>query len=214
MLAERDHLLPLAEEGFDLAETSFPTVDGMGCVKVRTNFYSVPVRAGSVVEAKVYSTYVEIWHEGQRVAEHERCYSRQQQVLDLEHYLDVLERKPGALSGSKPLEQWRKQGRWPESFDRFWQQLMARYGKQAGTRQMIEVLAHGKQHGWLRLREALESAVAMGSSDVAAVRYLLVSQPADRVQPPAIEVGLLARYERPLPVMTDYDRLLGEEVAR
>jgi hypothetical protein len=33
------------------------------------------------------------------------CYRRQQQILDLEHYLDVLYRKPGALAGSKPLEQ-------------------------------------------------------------------------------------------------------------
>ena len=36
---------------------------------------------------------------------HERSYRRQQQILDLEHYLDVLYRKPGALAGSKPLEQ-------------------------------------------------------------------------------------------------------------
>ena len=41
---------------------------------------------------------VELWHEGRRVARHERCFSRQLQVLDLEHYLDVLERKPGALA--------------------------------------------------------------------------------------------------------------------
>jgi hypothetical protein len=41
------------------------------------------------------------------VARHERCYRRQQQILDLEHYLDVLYRKPGALAGSKLLEQKR-----------------------------------------------------------------------------------------------------------
>ena len=39
-----------------------------------------------------------------RVACHERSYSRQQKVLDLEHYLDVLRHKPGALAGSTPLE--------------------------------------------------------------------------------------------------------------
>ena len=46
---------------------------------------------------------LKLWHEGQRVARHERCYSRQQQILDLEHYLDVLKRKPGALAGSTAL---------------------------------------------------------------------------------------------------------------
>jgi hypothetical protein len=28
-----------------------------------------------------------------------------------------------------------------------------------------------------------------------------------------IELGALSRFERPLPVMTDYDGLLGQEVA-
>ncbi|MCU1292681.1 MAG: hypothetical protein JWP08_1531 [Bryobacterales bacterium] len=32
---------------------------------------------------------IELWHGGGCVARHERCYGRQQQVLDLEHYLDV-----------------------------------------------------------------------------------------------------------------------------
>jgi len=50
-----------------------------------------------------------------RVAQHERNYDRSRQILDLEHYLDVLERKHGALRGSKPLAEWRAQGRWPES---------------------------------------------------------------------------------------------------
>jgi hypothetical protein len=42
----------------------------------------------------------------------ERSYDRARQILDLEHYLDVLERKPGALRGSKPLAEWRAEGRW------------------------------------------------------------------------------------------------------
>jgi len=213
MVVERDHLRPLAAEGFDLAEASFPTVDGMGCARVRTNFYSVPLRVGTVIQAKVYSTYVEMWHEGACVARHERCYSRRQQILDLEHYLDVLEKKPGALAGSKPLEQWRRLGRWPESFDRLWQELMARHGRQAGTRQMIEFLGLGKQHGWDGLRQATEAVLSLGCCDVAAVRYRLASKPMDRPQPQPLEVGLLARYERPLPVMQDYDRLLSLQVA-
>ena len=57
------------------------------------------------MEARVYPARVELWQEGECVACHERCYGRRQQILELEHYLGVLERKPGALAGSKPLEQ-------------------------------------------------------------------------------------------------------------
>src|ERR1019366_6454073 len=74
------------------------------------------------------------------VARHERSCERYRQGLDLEHYLDVLERKPGALAGSRPLQQWRESGRWPQRFDRLWPSLEHREGKQAGTRTMIELL--------------------------------------------------------------------------
>lgn len=208
MLAEREHLLPLVSEGFDLAEVSFPTVDGLGRVRVRTNFYSVPQRPSTEVQARVYPSKVEIWHEGQCVASHERCYSRQQEILNLEHYLEVLEHKPGALAGSKPLEQWRRQGRWPVSFDQIWERLMAKHGKQAGTRQMIELIRLGRMHSYAQLRRAIESTLDMGSCDVAAVRYLLTADELDRVRPEPIDVGALCRYERPLPVLNDYDRLL------
>ena len=43
MIEERAHLLPLAEHGFELADISFPRVDGLSCVSVRTNLYPVPV---------------------------------------------------------------------------------------------------------------------------------------------------------------------------
>lgn len=133
MRIEREHLLPLAAEGFELAGTSFPTVDGKGCVKVRTNWYSTPLKPATHCQARLLPAYVEIWHERQCVARHERSFARYQQVLDLEHYLDVLERKPGALAGSTPLQQWRERGRWPASFDRLWQSLAERQGRAAGV---------------------------------------------------------------------------------
>ncbi len=141
MIEERAHLLPLAEQGFELVEISFPRVDGLGCVRVGTNLYSVPVKPDQTVEVRLSPTYVEAREEGRCIARHERSYGRQQQVLDLEHYLDVLERKPGALAGSKPLAAWRHRGLWTQSYDRLWEELMARHGKQSGTRQMIQVRA-------------------------------------------------------------------------
>jgi hypothetical protein len=138
MNLEREHLGALAEEGFDLAAIHFPHVNASGCAKVLTNFYSDPLPVGVEVLAKVHSSYVEIWHQGERVARHER-FNRQQKVLNLEHYLEALAKKPGAFAGSTPLEQWRGQGRWPASFDRFWEMLKRRRGcQQPGTRAMID----------------------------------------------------------------------------
>jgi transposase len=210
MLHELPHLLSLSTEPFDLTEKSFPTVDGLRCVRVRTNRYSIPLPPGTVIEARLQADYIELWHQGKRVARHERCYRRQQQILDLEHYLDVLRKKPGALAGSTPLAQWRLAGRWPDSFDCLWQALNTRHGRQQGTRQMIELLSLGASEGWDQLRGAVDQALSLGCQDVAAIRHLMITAQLDRPAVEAIDVGLLSRYERPLPVMSSYDQLLRE----
>jgi transposase len=209
MNLEREHLLPLAKEGFDLAGIHFPRVNGSGCVRVLTNFYSVPLPVGTVAQAKVYASYVEIWHEGKCVARHERCYSRRQKLLDLEHYLEALSRKPGALAGSTPLAQWRAQGRWPASYDRLWEGLKQRQGKQEGTRAMIEVVQLGSKHGYDPLQRAVEEALEMGCFDVGAVRLLLESASLEaRTPAEAVEIGRLRAYDRPQPKLSPYDELL------
>ena len=173
---------------------------------------------------KLTPTTVQIWHEGQCVATHERCYGRYQEILNLEHYpslrsgqaLDVLEHKPGALMGSKPLAQWRKLGRWPASYDQLWASLVERHGRQKGTKELIELLQLGRSHGQDKLRAAVEQALALGCRDGAAVRYLLSADQLERAIPSPLGVGdsalhsaqALAAFERPLPTVTDYDQLL------
>jgi transposase len=209
MCLEREHLLPLAEEGFQLASIHFPTVNSSRCARVLTNFYSVPAPVGCVVQAQVYAAAVEFWHEGKCIARHDRCFSRQKKVLDLEHYLDVLSKKPGALAGSSALEQWRAKGKWPASFDRLWEELKKRRGKQDGTRAMIDLLLLGRSHGYDALRDAIEKTVATGCMDVSAV-VLLLSRRGDEARAVAepVDIGGLSRYDRPQPTLADYDKLL------
>jgi hypothetical protein len=150
-----------------------------------------------------------VWHEGQRLARHERCYGVRQQILDLEHYLDVLDRKPGAFAGSKPLDQWRRAGRWPACYDALWERLKSRHGKQNGSRAMVAVVALGCEFGHDRVRAAVTATVALGACDVAAVRYLLTAAALHKAGPEPIDVGELARYDRPMPTLAEYDQLLS-----
>ena len=209
LLAEKEHLLPLPAEDFELAEVSYPRVDQAGCAKVRTNFYSVPLKPGSVVEARVYSSVVEFRQDGVPIAQHQRSYERAQQILDLEHYLEVIERKPGALRGSKPLAQWRIQGRWPESYDLLWELMNEKQGRQDGTRSMVALLRLGREFGYARLETAVAQAMELGCTDVAAIRHLLMSDQLQHAAATTVEIGALAAYERPLPTMAEYNQLLG-----
>lgn len=207
MEIERAHLLPLAAEGFPLLEHSWPRVDGKGCVKVKGNWYSAPLTAGVETRVEVSAQRVRIVLEGRAVAEHRRCYEHGRQVLELEHYLDVLWRKPGALAGATALAQWRQQGRWPASYDRLWRRFEQRLGRAGGTRALIELLDLGRRAGYDRLRAAVERALELGLSDPAAVWHL-AQEPAP-VRLALEEAEGWGRYQRPIPDVAEYDQLLA-----
>ena len=208
---ESPHLLPPAEDGFPLEEVILPLiVDGQGRVKIKTNWYSVPLPPGARVVAVVWPSRIHIRHDHQLVARHERCYGRGRQILNLEHYLDVLERKPGAMANSTPLQQWRQAGRWPACLDRIWEQLEHRLGKSWGTREMITLVRAGCVEGWDRLIAAVEEALRIGVTDAAAVLHILRMPDADERRRYAIALAEeLAQFERPMPKMDEYDLLLG-----
>jgi transposase len=210
MAIEREQLQPLVQESFDFAEISFPQMDRSGCVRVRTNFYSAPVPVGTSVTAKLHAAHVEIWHQGRCVARHERCFDRHQKVLALDHYLEALLRKPGAMAGSTALEQCRQEGKWPSAFDRYWELLRERQGRAQGTRAMIELLLVGREKGYGLLRQAVERALETGYSDMAAVRYFLHEHALVRPVAEAVDIGDLHRYDRPAPSLTGYDLLLSQ----
>jgi transposase len=208
---EGAHLLPPAEDGFPLEEVIYPLiVDGQGRVKVKANWYSAPLPPGARVRAVVWASRIDIKYDHQCAARHERCYGRGHQILNLEHYLDVLEKKPGAMANSTPLQQWRQAGRWPACLDRIWEQLEQRLGKSYGTREMIALVRAGSVEGWERLIAAVEEALRIGVTDAAAVLHILRMPDADERRRYAIALAEeLAQFERPMPEMDEYDLLLG-----
>jgi len=162
-------------------QSRLPTrvVDGQGRVRVKANWYSAPLPPGARVAAVVWPSRIHIRYDQQCAARHERCYGRGHQILNLEHYLDVLERKPGAMANSTPLQQWRQAGRWPACLDRIWEQLERRLGKSYGTREMITLVRVGSVEGWERMIAAVEEALRIGVTDAAAVLHILRMPDAD-----------------------------------
>jgi hypothetical protein len=216
MRVEQSHLLPLVSEGFEISETIYPVVvDGYGRVKVKGNWYSTPLYPGSRVTARVWPTHIEVQRNGEFAARHERSYEHGCDILNLEHYLDVLEKKPGAMKNSTPLHQWRAAGRWPTCMDTLWQQLETRHGRAKGTREMITLVRAGTPtNTWPRLIAAVEEALRLGVSDTAAVMHILQMPDAnDRKRHALVLAEELRQFERPMPVMDEYDSLLSHPPA-
>ncbi len=73
---------------------------------------------------------------------------------------------------------------------------------------MIDLLKLGKQNGRVRLQEAIETALETGCTDAAAEQHLFYARDLHRPACEAMDIGSLERYQRPLPVMNEYDLLL------
>jgi transposase len=73
-------------------------------VSVQRNRYSVPCEfAGQRVSTRLYPTRISVVAEGAVVASHERVVNRGQTVYDWQHYIALVQRKPGALRNGSPF---------------------------------------------------------------------------------------------------------------
>jgi transposase len=97
---EKTLLRPLPVEPFDTALTLTPRVDRYAQVMVRCNQYSVPARfIGHRLRVKLSGSTVTVFDRNAVIAEHQRAAGKGVKILNLDHYLEILLRKPGALPG-------------------------------------------------------------------------------------------------------------------
>ena len=76
---------------------------------------------------------------------------------------------------------------------------------------MITLVRVGSVAGWGRLTAAVEEALRLGVTDAAAVLHILNMPDPEQRQRYAIALAEeLAQFERPMPVMDDYDLLLSD----
>jgi len=200
----------LPAERVHTCEHTSPRVDAKAMVTVRQNRYSVPVAlVGLRVHAEIGARQIVISHDSKPVAHHDRLAGRFGVCAELDHYLELLVHKPGALAGSVALHQQRQQGRWPGCFDELWARLTERYGPSEAARQMVDVLLLCREHGPGHVELAVRGVLAAGAHDGRAVEVLV--KRADR--PPSAVIDDLPDRLRalgaPEPTLEDYDRLLA-----
>lgn len=134
-------LSPLPIEGFDISAALSCRVDPKARVCVRQSYYSVPVRlAGRTVTVRLGARELRVLDGSRVVATHVRSLHKGTEDLVLDHYLEVLVRKPGALPGATALAQARAAGTFTALHQRYWDLARRRLGDGAGTRALIAVL--------------------------------------------------------------------------
>jgi hypothetical protein len=216
---EAPALGPLPFEAFDPGIVLTPMVSKSSLITVRTARYSVPAHLiGRRVRVSLRASHLVVFDGHREVARHQRVVAKTGQSIDLDHYLEVLTRKPGALPGSHALAAAREQGVFTGAHDAFWAGARKAHGDRDGTIALIEVLLLHRQMPAADVVAGITAAVSAGSfsADVVALEARLAS-PAEMTSGANV-VPLTNRRlppdARPLPSVDAYDALLPSRRAR
>jgi transposase len=228
---EQPLLNPLPDEAFATGRLLTPRVDRYAQITVRTTRYSVPVRLiGRRVRVLLGASELVVYDGGVEVARHERLSAKGGVRLELDHYLEGLLRKPGALPGATALEQARAVGKFTPVHDAWWEAVRKTHGDAAGTRALVEVLLLHRHLAHEHVVAGIATALGAGALTADAVA-LEARKAADTDTKPADQAGssgpaagsmaaspvaslterrlaALPPDTRPLPSMAAYDALL------
>ncbi|MFF0790389.1 IS21 family transposase [Streptomyces spiralis] len=227
---EADQLARLPLEEFECGITMTPKVDRSSRITVRQCHYSVPARfIGQNVRVLLRGNELLVFERREVVARHPRLTRRGDFRDELDHYLEILLAKPGAMAGSTALVTARQNGSFTEIHEAFWAAARAAHGDAAGTRALIEVLLLHRRMPAPTVEQGMAAAIRAGAitADVVAVEARRAAAAAppppedldDEGEPPPWAepsgvVSLTARRaqlpedNRPLPTVAHYDQLL------
>jgi transposase len=232
--AEAPRLGALPGEGFDTAAVLWPRADRFARISVGKCRYSVPARLiDARVRVSLSANELRVFDGSRLVAVHPRLTAAGAEHLDLDHYLEILARKPGALPGSAPLAQARASGTFTAAHDALRAAARARLGDGPGTRALIDVLLLHRRMPAAAVIAGIRAALAAGtcSPDVVAVearRHAAVPDGGGEAAWPALErprrsaaavitlprrAGPLPSDGRAAPSVAAYDQLLARRPA-
>ena len=196
---------------FNAAEICSPIINKKSLAAVKDNFYSVPViYVGQTIEAQVFAEKIYFLKKGACIATHLRCHLKKQLILELEHYLPLLRRKPGALTNSLALKQAKQNGKWPKIYDQYWQALNKQYGNES-NKHMVALLWWARDFGPEQVEQVLAKALDYGCIQIEHLIMLMRHHlnPTINISPLSYQdLGKLAIYQRGNSNVQQYNQLL------
>ncbi len=215
---ERDALKGLPVDRFDTMRLLSVKVDTKSRVCVQQAYYSVPVSyVGRRVQVKLGARHLEVTDPtaGTVLAVWDRSLTKFAGHYLLDHYLEILVRKPGAMPGSSALAQARARGVFTTVHQQFWDAARRAHGDAEGTRRICEVLLLARRMPASQLSAGIAAALQVGSTDptvvaVEARRHTNLNNIVVLPTPATAPVAVDSAFNRPVPTLDRYDTLLEE----
>ena len=102
---ENQFMNPIPKFRFDTSKTVIAKTDDYSTVRFDKNNYSVPTRyLMQSITIKAKGNNVILMHKNLVIASFERCYASGKTSYRLEHYIDLLERKPRSVKNARPVK--------------------------------------------------------------------------------------------------------------
>jgi transposase len=202
---ERPQLMPMPEP-FDGYVEKQARVSSTCLVAVARNRYSVPCElAGQVVSTRLYTGSLVVVADDAVVGRHERLSDAGQTRYDWQHYVPLLQRKPGALRNGAPFADM------PTPLQQLRRALLRSPG---GDRVMAQVLAIVPAAGLDAVLVAVELALESGppSGRVSVEHVVNVLSRLNAVSAPPSAATMLQVATKPLADTARYDSLRAEGV--
>ncbi len=185
--ADRAAFMDLPATPFEACHKRPGRASSLALVRYKNTDYSVPVAyAHRDVMVKAYVDEIVIEAGAEEIARHRRSYAAEDFVFDPLHYLDLIERKVGALDQAAPLQGWDL----GDDFDRLRRLLEARLSQRnrrsAGKREFVQVLQLFKVFPEPVVRSAVRDALELGAISADAVKHLALCKTENR--PPRLDL--------------------------
>lgn len=170
--AEKANLLPIPSHDYPACSSHPVKPNPYSQVTFETNRYSVPTTyRGRQLVLKAYSFRVDIVYLDQVIASHERCFEREQDVLDPMHYLSLLTQRPGAFEHAIPMRRWRKT--WPPIYEQLLAILQEKWPDGKGLREFLGVLNLHRNWSEQEIEQAVKRCVQQGRPSLDSIQLAL-----------------------------------------
>jgi len=174
---EQPSLMPMVAP-FDGYVETMGKVSSTCLVIEDRNRYSVPCElVGQMISIRIYPERIDFAAHDAVVASHPRSFERNQTRYDWQHYIPLIQRKPGALRNGAPFADM------PEPLQRLRGLLLRHEG---GDRVMAKVLAAVPQYGLEAVLVAAELVLESGNPSAEHIENVLnrlkAASPPDQVE--------------------------------
>ena len=174
-------------------------VSATSLIHFQRNRYSVPTRhVNDILSLRVYPQQLVLVADGIEVTRHTRSFEREQTFYDWQHYIELVETKPGALRNGAPFKTM------PEVLQTLQRHLLRHPG---GDRVMTQVLAAVPVHGLEAVLVAAELALEAGRPSAEHVLNVLARLKEGVAALEPIQAGVPALRQEPRADVQRYDSL-------